>query len=165
MEIFSNWLNENLDQNLMKQMTDYLSKIEKAGFRLIAHQTSDDVALNIVKGQDFSDRGLDGTALFQNSDQITQTIQKMNALHSKDQQAYQQIGGVPIHKGSNAIVIMVIPTKLPVRGMRDLDDYLVDLVSDGKIKGFGLPNQYIVGFWKWDGQFFGNSRFNPKGLL
>jgi predicted transcriptional regulator len=154
-----------LDKSLMSTVQQYLAKIEQAGYRLLAHQTSDDQALKITKGEDFGHQGVDGTALFVKSDGIAATVEKMFALHSGDEVGYRSTGGV-IHKGSNAVLIMAIPTSsFKGRGTRDLDDHLIDLFGSGVIKTFGVPNQYIVGYWQWDGHFFGNKRFNPKGLL
>lgn len=165
---FKEWLTLSeataLDQNHMKVVEKYLADVEKAGYRLIAHQTSDDQALKIIKSEDFSDRGVDGTALWANHGQIRAVVEKMNAFHNDDMTQYRSTGGV-VHKGSNAVLVMAVPAKLPIKGLRDLDDYLIDLYQAGKINSFGIPNQYIVGYWQWDGQFFANGKFKPKGLL
>jgi hypothetical protein len=68
-----------------------------------------------------------------------------------------------IHKGSNAVVVLAIPKQLGSLGK--IDDKLADLVMSGQLKSMQVPNQYIVGYWRADGQFFGNGKFNPRGIL
>lgn len=156
---FFQWL-EN--QDTVSATFLYLKKVEQANLQLIAHQTSSQNAMNIVKGQDFSNAGLEGTALFSSADSIKTTFDKMNHLHTGNIAGYEAMGR-GIHKGSDAILVMAVPKKF--RRISDLDEYLIDLHQAGKIRSFGLPNQYILGFWQWDGNFYYNSRFNPQGLL
>lgn len=166
MTTFEGWLyaEDQATKDMLDTVQQYLAGVERAGYRLIAHQTSAEQALKIIRSEDFSNQGVEGTALFANSGEIRHVIEKMYALHSGDKATYQAMGGL-VHKHSNAVLVMVIPTSLRVRGMRELDDVLVDLNQTGKIRTFGIPNQYIVGYWQWDGKFFANGKFNPKGLM
>jgi hypothetical protein len=159
---FTKWLILSENQDVIAATLQYLKQIEQAGFNLIAHQTDAATAMKIVKGQDFSKHGLEGMALWSSSDNLKMTIDKMNIRQSGNIDAYRATSG-NLHKDSDAILIMVAPKTY--RRISQIDDKLIELQHTGKIQSFGMPNQYILGYWQWNGQFFYNSRFNPQGLL
>jgi hypothetical protein len=160
-----------LDPASMKAITNYLSQIEAAGYRLLVHQTDYETAHKITQGQTFGHMGVHGTALFTNSAKLAAQIQGMNAAHTAGQagdwDTYRHHAGTNnIHKGSDAIVVMAIPVKSAKGSTMGLDDVLADLFGAGKIKQVGVPNNYIVGYWNTlTGQFAGNARFKPDGTL
>jgi len=127
-------------------MSGYLAQLAQ-NYRLVAHQTFNDSAAQIVKTDFGNGRGLNGTALFVTPQQILAVASKMFGLG----------GQADIHRGSNSVVVMAIPkTTFQQYGIRDLgafDDHLADLQSQGKIRDLSLPNQFIVGHFH-NGQFF-----------
>lgn len=149
-----------LDQGTMNKVTTYLGQLQQAGFVLVVHQTDHDTALKITQGQSFGrGRGVLATALYSTPQSVRAVIEKMHATGA-GQDASRMPGN--IHRSSTGIVVMAIPKVAAGRGPRDLDDTLADAMQNGLIPDLSVPNQYIVGFWRADGQFFGNSRFNPK---
>ncbi len=137
----------------------YLKQIEAAGFKLLTHQTASSIALKIIKGQDFQGyTDLPTTSIFMPSDDIARSQKSMAAFHSGSN---NYAGNV--HKGSDAILIMAIPMKIASKGLQFVDDYIKDLIMDGKLDKPKVPNQYMVGFWTADKNFYANGKFNPKG--
>jgi hypothetical protein len=164
MQAPTNGLNmpQTLDPKTMTAVSTYLGQIQTAGFVLGAHQTDHQTAMNITKGQSFGrGRGVRATMLYTSPQSLQQIIQKMHATGSGSPQAATMNGAV--HRGSNGIVVMAVPKAAAGRSVSDLEDNLTDAMMAQKIPDLSLPNQYIVGFWRADGQFFGNSRFQPKG--
>jgi hypothetical protein len=159
--------------NLLDTVQQYLAKVESAGFMLLMHQTHDQTAQKILANhEDFgnpSAGGVHGTTAFTNNQtlrNLIETMQKAFAARNKgDEEGYAYNAVGRMHKGSNAIVVIAIPKKMNIRRIEDIDDKLLDLQMAGKIKGFAIPNNYIVGYWRADGQFFANGRFKPQGLL
>ena len=115
-----------------------------------------DRAENIIKSEYFGYNGLNGTSLLVNPDDIINTVKVMMG---------NDIGiNVPIHKGSDSLVLMVFPkstyAKYKLRSLPGIDDHLISLNSEGKIKTFGLPNKFIYGYIH-DGQVVRNPSFDP----
>lgn len=164
-------LNNNIDPMLLQKIETYLNGIEKAGYRLLAHQTSNDIALKIIQGQSFGrGRGVHGTTIYQTASNLRKIIENMNMYHkthasnvnnAEKFKVDNAMAGM-IHRGSNSIVIMAIPNQSAGRYITDFEDNLASAMQSGLIPDLSVPNQYIVGFWQADGQFHANSRFNPK---
>lgn len=163
MDFYNYIVKEQIDQNLINKVVDYLNKLS-VNYYLLGHLTDVSTALKIIKNDDFSDKGVHGTSLFYKTDDIVKTLYKIYGIKTGDKSLSGE-GGVS-HRTSDAIVLMAIPKVfLPKPNTMDLDDKLADLFDNNKIKTFGVPNQYIIGCWKYDGTFYSNSKFNPKGLL
>ena len=159
--------------NLLDTVQQYLAKIEAAGFILLMHQTLDQTAQKIlVNHENFGNPrsgGVHGTTAFTNNQTLRSLIERMQkafaARDKGDDAGYASHAVGYMHKGSNAIVVIAIPKKMNIRSTNDIDDKLLDLQMDGKIKEMAVPNNYIVGYWRSDGQFFANGQFKPQGLL
>lgn len=132
---------------------------------LIAHQTHDRNAQQItLESEYFSHSGLVGTALIKNPESIIETAKEM--MRPGAEQEY----GV-IHKGSNAIVIMTFAKELADKLVKDgemskvslhgIDDYLVDLSSEGVLKTWGMPNRCVYGYIQ-DGNLVLNPNYTGK---
>lgn len=159
---------QELNQQTFNAVVNYLAQIENVGFNLVVHQTDSDIAHRIVTSQGFgSNTGLNGTALIIGAANLGEFIKRMHQAHlakqNQDFDAYYRLAAGNIHKGSNAIVVLAIPKNLG--NLTKIDDRLTDLVMSGQLKSMQVPNQYIVGYWRADGDFFGNSKFNPQGIL
>lgn len=137
---------------VLDKMSGYLNQLA-ANFQLIAHQTMDTIAPSIMK-TGFGKSGLYGTSLLVNPQSIIQTASTM----------FSGDGVAQIHKGANSLVVLAFPKqiiqKYNLRDMRDIDDHLIELYSQGRIPIFGLPSKYIVGYFA-NRQFFANGQFNP----
>jgi len=139
------------NSDVLSKMTGYLNQLS-TNYQLIVHQTFNDSAASIMQ-KGFGRNGLHGTALFVNPQQIIQTA---SAMFGQGQAA--------IHKGSNSLLVLVVPKQImqqyKIRSVQDLDDHLIELNQQGKIPTVGLPRPYIAGFFH-NGQFFANKQFNP----
>ena len=147
---------ENMDN---EQFFDHLKReIDSlaTNHKLIVHQTMNDRAENIIKSEYFGYNGLNGTSLLVNPDSIINTVKVMMG---------NGVGiNVPIHKGSDSLVLMVFPkstyAKYKLRSLTGIDDHLAILNGEGKIKTFGLPNKFIYGYIH-GGQVVRNPSFDP----
>ena len=164
---FRTFIEAELNQQTMDKVGQYLAQLEQSGYSLLAHQTAQDTAKNIVGNRQSGFKSPHGSSLFVNSQQITQTVQTMNqaqsAGESDDFEKQRQLSG-GIHKGSNAVLIMAIPKVAAQKGTQGLEDILADLAyGQQKISDLEVPNNYIVGAWMSDGTFAANGQFQPQG--
>ena len=151
---------ENMDN---EQFFDHLKR-EVDGLamnhKLIVHQTMNDRAEKIIESKYFGNVGLNGTALLVNPDSIINTVKVMMGIDTGI--------NVSIHKGSDSLVLMVFPTsiyvKYKLRSLTGIDDHLISLNSEGKIKTFGLPNKFIYGYIH-GGQVVRNPSFDPDPAI
>ena len=139
----------------------WLGKIREKGYRLIGHQTYESIAAEIVKNRKGFDGGpnLGGTAVGMDLHTITDTIiaQQEVALGQEQKAAAQ------VHRGSDGLLIMVIPEKFKDgRKWRYLDDISYELLE--QTHNTVLPDNYIAGYFDSKSKslnFFRNGRFDP----
>ena len=132
---------------------NYLQQIKSSGYKLLAHQTDENHAQNIIKSVFGDASGVNGMSLWQSPEGVEEVLSSMRAR--KRGEDYAPI----IHRNSDSIVLMAIPSKIsgmPVRSLDQLDGWLFDLNLNGKV-----PNENIIGYARFDGTLVKNPNFNP----
>ncbi len=162
---------EQVAENTIAKIEQYLSQIQQAGYVLVAHQTSEDTAMNIIQSQGLgAAAGLDGTALYSSSSRLAELVRRLmkafQARNAGDAEGWRQNAYGLSHRGSDAVVIAAVPKQVAGNRLSDLDGYLSDLVYQGRLQTLQVPNQYIVGYWNLKtGEFKANGKFKPDGTL
>jgi hypothetical protein len=137
-------------QQTMNVVEKYLQDLENEGYQLFAHQTAKDIAYRIIsQGQDFGGGGVLTTVKAASPSGIRQAITDMQAGKAA-------AGGTSgVHRGADAILIMVAPAK--IKNAYEFTEYLAELGLDY------IPHNQIAGAWLKDGDFWSNkNRFNPS---
>ena len=139
-------------------LSSYLQHLKSGGYKLLAHQTDENNAQSIIKTVFGAANGVSGTSLWQSPEGVEEVLSSMRAKKIGDDNR-----GI-VHRGSDSIVLMAIPSKIsgmPVRSLDQLDGWLFDLNLNGKV-----PNENIIGYVRFDGTLVKNPNFNPdKSLL
>ena len=162
---------EQVAEETISKVEQYLDQIQQAGYVLVAHQTASDTAMNIIQSQGLGAvNGLNGTALYSSGPKLAELVRRMmkafQARDAGDLEGWQQNATGLSHRGSDAVVVAAVPRQAAGRGLSNLDDYLSDLVDQGRLPSIQIPNQYIVGFWNLEtGEFKANGKFRPDGTL
>lgn len=134
-------------------LSNYLQQIRNSGYKLLAHQTDEDYAKSIIQSVFGSANGVAATSLWQTPDGVQEVLSRMLAVK------HGEHSGNVVHRGSDSMVLMAIPSTIQnsrVKTPHDLDGWLFELNLNGKV-----PNENIIGYAKFDGTFVKNPNFNP----
>lgn len=141
-------------------MDNIKSELEKLAedHYLILHQTSGDTAKGITEtSKYFSETGLAGTVLVnQDVDMILSTFKDLDTPIEKRKKS--------THRGASSMVILAFPKNLisSAHKIEDkIDSILVDKMMENKIEKFGLPRNFIFGYYH-NGVFFKSNDFKPE---
>lgn len=157
MQTFNQFFVEN-------EIKNELSSLKAAGYKLLAHQTNENIAKKIIQENFGSSAGIGGTALFTSPEAVEDARQEM--FNKKSDDTYRTGSMGLVHGGSDAIVIMAIPPIIAgfnIRNTDALDNQLFDLYNDGLLKEAKVPNKNIFGYIKWDGSIVKNPNFDLQG--
>jgi hypothetical protein len=148
---------ENLNIETLEQLKSELEKLYEDNL-LIAHQTWNHSAQKIQTDEYFSHDGLEGTALALTVEDIMQVAPELDKPVSERT--------ILTHKGADSLVIMTFPRQLLdglKKRLKSVDEYLIDLVADGKIKQYGLPTSNVLGYY-CEGKFHKNPNYDKDAL-
>lgn len=150
-------MNISFKQYLVEsEVGDYLTQLKGMGYKLLAHQTHRDIADKIIRQGFGGAAGVSGTALLTSSEAVQQALEAMREKRSGREGA----GSGLVHGGSDAIVLMAVPSVIQgqrVKGLNDIDGYLAELGL-----GMKIPNPNIIGYATMDGEMVRNPNFDPK---